>query len=110
MFMSNLKPHQFGDTARKYGASTVTSLQNNSIEVELYKVMQTPKRRHNFWFGWHHNQCRCCASIRRGISHKPGLHTDRVLFIGSHTNQCSLGELSTITLTFTGGVLTKAVA
>ena len=32
-----LETTSFGDTARKYGASTVTSLQNNSIEVELYQ-------------------------------------------------------------------------
>ena len=32
-----LETTAFGDTARKFGASTVTSLQNNSIEVELYQ-------------------------------------------------------------------------
>jgi hypothetical protein len=35
--LEQLETTSFGDTARKYGASTVTSLQNNSIEVELYQ-------------------------------------------------------------------------
>ena len=32
-----LETTAFGDTARKFGASSVTSLQNNSVEVELYQ-------------------------------------------------------------------------
>jgi hypothetical protein len=43
-----LETTAFGDTARKYGASTVTSLQNNSIEVELYQSYAAPKRRPQF--------------------------------------------------------------
>ena len=32
-----LETTSFGDSARKFGGSAVTSLQNNSIEVELYQ-------------------------------------------------------------------------
>ena len=31
-----LETTSFGDTARKFGGSSVVSLQNNTIEVELY--------------------------------------------------------------------------
>ena len=32
-----LETSAFGDTARKYGGAAITSLQNNSIEIELYQ-------------------------------------------------------------------------
>ena len=35
--LEQLETTSFGDTARKYGGAAVTSLQNNSIEVELFQ-------------------------------------------------------------------------
>ena len=32
-----LETTAFGDTARKFGGSAVTSLQNNTVEIELYQ-------------------------------------------------------------------------
>jgi hypothetical protein len=50
-----LETTAFGDTARKYGASTVTSLQNNTIEVELYQsyAATKPKPRSLVWLASH---------------------------------------------------------
>jgi hypothetical protein len=51
-----LETTAFGDTARKYGASTITSLQNNSIEVELYQSRMRqakPKPRSLVWLASH---------------------------------------------------------
>jgi hypothetical protein len=48
-----LETTSFGDTAR-FGGSAVTSLQNNSIEVELYQsyAAQKQKQRSTVWLAF----------------------------------------------------------
>jgi hypothetical protein len=106
-----LETTAFGDTARKYGASTVTSLQNNSIEVELYQSYASCRNRgHNLWFGWHHNNVVVGPASGVASATNP-IYTLTGCYLESHTPiNASLGELSTITLTFAGGDLTKATS
>jgi hypothetical protein len=109
--LEQLETTSFGDTARKYGASTVTSLQNNSIEVELYQSYAASETEATI-FG--------LVGIQTTLVLKPTSaavgatnpsYTLTGAYLSAHTPiNASLGELSTITLTFTGGVLTKAVA
>jgi len=109
--LEQLETTSFGDTARKYGASTVTSLQNNSIEVELYQSYQASETEATV-FG--------LVGIQTTLVLKPTSaavgatnpsYTLTNCYLSAHTPiNASLGELSTVTLTFTGGVLTKAVA
>jgi len=106
-----LETTAFGDTARKFGASTVTSLQNNTIEVELYQSYAGSETEATI-FG--------LVGIQTTIVVKPSSaavgatnpsYTLTGCYLASHTPiNASLGELSTITLTFAGGALTKAVA
>ena len=106
-----LETTAFGDTARKYGASTVTSLQNNSIEVELYQSYAGSETEATI-FG--------LVGIVTTIVIKPTSaavgatnpsYTLTGAYLSAHTPiNASLGELSELTLTFSGGVLTKAVA
>ena len=109
--LEQLETTSFGDTARKYGASTVTSLQNNSIEVELYQSYAASETEATI-FG--------LVGIVTTIVIKPTSaavgatnpsYTLTGCYLESHTPiNASLGELSTITLSFAGGVLTKAVS
>jgi len=106
-----LETTAFGDTARKFGASTVTSLQNNTIEVELYQSYAASETEATI-FG--------LVGIQTTIVVKPSTaavgatnpsYTLTGCYLASHSPiNASLGELSTITLTFAGGALTKAVA
>ena len=106
-----LETTEFGDTARKYGASTVTSLQNNTIEVELYQSYAASETEATI-FG--------LVGIQTTIVVKPSSaavgatnpsYTLTGCYLASHSPiNASLGELSLLTLTFAGGVLTKAVA
>ena len=109
--LEQLETTSFGDTARKFGASTVTSLQNNSIEVELYQSYAASETEATI-FG--------LVGIQTTLVLKPTSaavgatnpsYTLANCYLSAHTPiNASLGELSTITLTFSGGVLTKAVA
>jgi len=109
-----LETTAFGDTARKFGGSAVTSLQNNSFEVTLYQSYAASETEASV-FG--------LVGIQTTITVSPtatGLVTPSATapkytltgaYLESHTPiNASLGELSTITLTFTGGTLTKAVS
>ena len=109
-----LETTAFGDTARKYGASTVTSLQNNTFEVTLYQSYAATETEATIYG---------LVGIQTNITVSPtaaGLVTPSATepkfsisgcYLESHTPiNASLGELSTVTLTFTGGTLTKAVA
>ena len=106
-----LETTSFGDTARKYGASTVTSLQNNSIEVELYQSYAASETEATI-FGLVGIQTTIVVKpTSAAVSATNPSYTLTGAYLESHTPiNASLGELSTITLTFTGGVLTKAVA
>jgi len=109
-----LETTAFGDTARKFGSSAVTSLQNNSFEVTLYQSYAASETEASI-FG--------LVGIQTTIEVSPtaaGLATPSATapkytltgaYLESHTPiNASLGELSTITLTFTGGTLAKAVS
>ena len=106
-----LETTAFGDTARKYGASTVTSLQNNSIEVELYQSYAASETEATI-FGLVGIQTTLIVAPATGSATATNpTYTLTGAYLSAHTPiNASLGELSTITLTFTGGVLTKAVA
>ena len=109
--LEQLETTAFGDTARKYGASTVTSLQNNTIEVELYQTYAASETESTI-FG--------LVGIQTTLVLKPSSaavsatnpsYTLTNCYLSAHTPiNASLGELSTITLTFAGGALTKATS
>ena len=109
-----LETTSFGQTARSYGASSVTSLQNNTFEVELYQSYAASETEASIY---------SLVGIQTTITISPtaaGLATPSATapkytltgaYLSSHTPiSASLGELSTVTLIFTGGTLTKAVA
>ena len=109
-----LETTSFGDTARKFGGAAVTSLQNNSFEVTLYQSYAATETEATIYG---------LVGIQTTITVSPtatGLVTPSATapkytltgaYLESHTPiNASLGELSTITLTFTGGTLTKAVS
>ena len=106
-----LETTAFGDTARKFGGSAVTSLQNNSIDVTLYQSYAASETEATI-FG--------LVGIVTTLVVKPSSaavgatnpsYTLTGAYLSAHTPiNASLGELSELTLTFSGGVLTKAVA
>ena len=106
-----LETTAFGDTARKYGASAVTSLQNNSVEIELYQSYAAAETEATI-YGLVGIQTTIVVAPATGTATATNpIYTLTGAYLESHTPiNASLGELSTITLTFTGGVLTKAVA
>ena len=105
-----LETTAFGDTARKFGASSVTSLQNNSVEIELYQSYAGSETEATI-YGLVGIQTTILLAPATGIASATNpIYTLTGAYLESHTPiNASLGELSTITLTFTGGVLTKAV-
>ena len=106
-----LETTSFGDTARKFGGAAVTSLQNNTIEVTLYQSYSASETEATI-FG--------LVGIVTTLVVKPSSaavgatnpsYTLTGAYLSAHTPiNASLGELSELTLTFSGGVLTKAVA
>jgi len=108
--LEQLETTAFGDTARKYGASAVTSLQNNSIEVELYQSYAASETEATIYGLVGIQTTLIVAPASGGASATNPTYTLTGAYLSAHTPiNASLGELSTITLTFTGGVLTKAV-
>jgi hypothetical protein len=109
--LEQLETTAFGDTARKYGTSTVTSLQNNSIEVELYQSYAASETEATIYGLVGIQTTLIVAPATGAASATNPTYTLTGAYLESHTPiNASLGELSTITLTFSGGVLTKAVA
>jgi hypothetical protein len=106
-----LETTAFGDTARKFGGSSVTSLQNNSVEIELYQSYAGSETEATI-YGLVGIQTNIVLAPATGAASATNpIYTLTGAYLESHTPiNASLGELSTITLTFTGGVLTKAVA
>ena len=106
-----LETTAFGDTARKFGASTVTSLQNNTIEVELYQSYAASETEATI-FG--------LVGIQTTLVLKPSSaavsatnpsYTLTGAYLSAHSPiNASLGELSVLSLTFSGGALTKATS
>jgi len=106
-----LETTAFGDTARKYGASSVTSLQNNSVEIELYQSYAGSETEATIYGLVGITTNIVLAPATGAASATNPIYTLTGAYLESHTPiNASLGELSTITLTFTGGVLTKAVS
>ena len=106
-----LETTSFGDTARKFGGAAVTSLQNNSIEVELFQSYAASETEATV-FGLVGVTTTLIVAPASGIATATNpIYTLTGCYLESHTPiNASLGELSTITLSFAGGVLTKAVA
>ena len=106
-----LETTSFGDTARKFGASTVTSLQNNTIEVELFQSFQASETEATVFSLVGVQTTLVLKPSSAAVSATNPSYTLTGCYLASHTPiNASLGELSTITLTFAGGALTKAVA
>jgi len=109
--LEQLETTAFGDSARKYGASTVTSLQNNSIEVELYQSYAASETEATIYGLVGIQTTLVLKPTSAAVGATNPSYTLTGAYLSAHTPiNASLGELSTITLTFTGGVLTKAVA
>ena len=106
-----LETTSFGDTARKFGGAAVTSLQNNTIEVELYQSYAASETEATI-FGLVGITTNVIVAPASGIATATNpIYTLTGCYLESHTPiNASLGELSTITLSFAGCVLTKAVA
>ena len=109
--LEQLETTAFGDTARKYGASTVTSLQNNSVEVELYQSYAASETEATI-YGLVGIQTTIIVAPATGVASATNpIYTLTGCYLESHTPiNASLGELSTLTLSFAGGILTKAVS
>ena len=106
-----LETTAFGDTARKFGGSAVTSLQNNSIEVELYQSYAASETEATIFSLVGVQTTLVLKPTSAAVSSTNPSYTLTGAYLESHTPiNASLGELSTITLTFAGGVLTKATS
>ena len=106
-----LETTSFGDTARKFGGAAVTSLQNNSIEVELFQSYATSETEATVFDLVGVTTTLIVAPASGAASATNPIYTLTGCYLESHTPiNASLGELSTITLTFAGGVLTKATS
>ena len=109
-----LETTAFGDTARKFGASTVTSLQNNTFEVTLFQSYEATETEATI-YGLVGVTCDIVVSPTAAGLATPSAtapkYTLAGCYLASHSPiSASLGELSSISLVFAGGVLTKAVA
>lgn len=109
-----LETTAFGDTARKFGAATVTSLQNNTFEVTLFQSYEGSETEATIYG---------LVGITTNIVVSPtaaGLVTPSATspkytlagcYLASHTPiSANLGELSQISLVFAGGTLTKVTS
>ena len=109
--LDQLETTTFGDTARKFGAATVTSLQNNTIEVELFQSYAASETEATI-YGLVGITTHVIVAPASGVASATNpIYTLTGCYLASHTPiNASLGELSSITLTFAGGALTKAVS
>ena len=106
-----LETTAFGDTARKFGGSAVTSLQNNTIEVTLYQSYSASETEATIFGLVGIVTTLVVAPASGSVSATNPFYTLVGAYLESHTPiNASLGELSTITLTFSGGVLTKTTS
>jgi len=106
-----LETTAFGDTARKFGGAAVTSLQNNSIEVTLYQSYAASETEATIYGLVGIVTTLIVAPATGSVSATNPFYTLVGAYLESHTPiNASLGELSEITLTFAGGVLTKTTA
>lgn len=109
-----LETTTFGDVARKFGSSAVSSLQNNTFEVELFQSYAASETEATIYGLVGIITTITVSNTAAGLATPSATEPKYTLtgcFLASHTPiNASLGELSTITLTFAGGALTKAVA
>jgi hypothetical protein len=101
-----LESTAFGDTARKY----TSGLQNNEVTVTLYQSYAASETEATIYglVGTTTNLVLKPSSATVGAANPS--YTLTGAYLESHTPiAASLGELSTITLTFRGGTLAKAV-
>ena len=110
-----LETTSFGDTARKYGGGGITSLQNNTFEVTLYQSYEATETESTIYSLVGINNITISVSPTAAGLVTPTATSPKYTLTGcyleSHTPiNASLGELSTVTLTFTGGTLVKAVS
>jgi hypothetical protein len=86
-------------------------LQNNSIEVELFQSYATSETEDTIFGLVGITTDIIVAPASGSASATNPIYTLTGCYLESHTPiNASLGELSTITLTFNGGVLTKATS
>ena len=106
-----LETTSFGDTARKFGGAAITSLQNNTIEVELYQSYAASETEATI-FGLVGIQTTIIVAPASGIASATNpIFTGTGMYLENHTPiNASLGELSTVTLVFAGGNLVKATS
>ena len=109
-----LETTAFGDTARKFGASTVTSLQNNTFEVTLFQSYEATETEATIYGLVGITTTIVVSPTAAGLATPSATAPKYTLagcYLASHSPiSASLGELSSISLVFAGGVLTKAVA
>jgi len=106
-----LETTAFGDTARKFGGSAVTSLQNNTIEVELFQSYSASETEATVFSLVGVVTTLVLKPAATAVSATNPSYTLTGAYLSAHTPiNASLGELSTITLTFSGGALTKATS
>jgi hypothetical protein len=104
-----LETTAFGDSARKYGGAAITSLQNNSIEVELYQSYAASETEATI-FGLVGIQTTVVIKASDTTVSATNPSYTMTGYLESHTPiNASLGELSTVTLVFAGGNLFKAI-
>jgi hypothetical protein len=108
--LEQLETTAFGDTARKFGGSTVTSLQNNTVEIELYQSYAASETEATIFGLVGINTTIVIKPTSAAVSATNPSYTISA-YLQSHTPiNASLGELSTISLVFAGGSLTKATS
>jgi hypothetical protein len=109
--LEQLETTAFGDTARKFGGSAVTSLQNNSVEVTLYQSYAASETEQTIYGLVGIQTTLVIKPTSAAVSATNPSYTLTGAYLESHTPiNASLGELSTLTLSFAGGVLTKATS
>ena len=109
--LDQLETTTFGDTARKFGAATVSSLQNNTVEVELFQSYAASETEATI-YGLVGITTTVIVAPASGVASATNpIFTLTGCYLASHTPiMATLAELSSISLVFAGGVLTKAVS
>ena len=106
-----LETTSFGDTARKFGGSAVTSLQNNTIEVTLYQSYSASETEATIFGLVGIVTTLVVKPTSAAVSATNPSYTLTGAYLSAHTPiNASLGELSELTLTFSGGALVKATS
>jgi hypothetical protein len=102
-----LETTAFGDTARKFGALQLHRCKTTALKLSYTIICGKRNRGDDVWFGWRNNNVIVAPASGAASATNP-IYTLTGCYLESHTPiNASLGELSTITLTFAGGVLLK---